>query len=325
MTSVESRALLLLAVVGSLSHLLLDWTNSYGVHPFWPLDNRWFYGDAVFIVEPWLWVVAIPALLWGVRSRVGRLLLWGLLLLILAASWGLGEVTRPVAVVVSTAALLWLGVQRVTREAWRAPLGAAAWLLVTLCFVAARNAAHTLVRATDSRGTIRDVVLNPAPGDPSCWLAMVVSTDGVMYRVSNALVAAAPAWRSRTDCAQAYAGRRLTVDALAQLPDVSPTVPFDTTSRAVQWRSTWASPRAELVALATDRCEFAVALRFMRTPVWQEFANGRILLSDARYGVGGGGFSDVLIPPYPTPCSLTNRWVPGWVPPRDDLLSGVAN
>ena len=51
-----------IAVIGTLSHLVLDWTNSYGVHPFWPFDNRWFHGDAVFIVEPWFWAIAIPAL-----------------------------------------------------------------------------------------------------------------------------------------------------------------------------------------------------------------------------------------------------------------------
>ncbi len=62
---VGARALLVLAIVGTLSHLLLDFTNSYGVHPFWPFDNRWYYGDAIFIVEPWLMVTAIPPLVWG--------------------------------------------------------------------------------------------------------------------------------------------------------------------------------------------------------------------------------------------------------------------
>ncbi len=66
-----SKALLGLALVGTLSHLLLDYTNSYGIHPFWPFDNRWVYGDSIFIVEPWLMVVAIPPLLWGPRRAVG--------------------------------------------------------------------------------------------------------------------------------------------------------------------------------------------------------------------------------------------------------------
>src|SRR5688572_22760011 len=30
-------------------HVVLDSWNTYGVHPFWPADARWFYGDAVFI------------------------------------------------------------------------------------------------------------------------------------------------------------------------------------------------------------------------------------------------------------------------------------
>ncbi|MDY6946837.1 MAG: metal-dependent hydrolase, partial [Pseudomonadota bacterium] len=35
-----------------LLHIAMDFSNNYGVHPFWPLDNRWFYGDSVFIIEP---------------------------------------------------------------------------------------------------------------------------------------------------------------------------------------------------------------------------------------------------------------------------------
>ena len=34
---------------GTLLHLGMDFLNSYGVHPFWPIQNRWVYGDSVFI------------------------------------------------------------------------------------------------------------------------------------------------------------------------------------------------------------------------------------------------------------------------------------
>jgi inner membrane protein len=27
-------------LVKTLTHLALDWTNNYGVHPFWPVHNR---------------------------------------------------------------------------------------------------------------------------------------------------------------------------------------------------------------------------------------------------------------------------------------------
>ena len=37
-------------------HLGMDFLNSYGVHPFYPFDTHWFYGDMIFIVEPVFWV-----------------------------------------------------------------------------------------------------------------------------------------------------------------------------------------------------------------------------------------------------------------------------
>ena len=47
----------LLIAIALASHLALDALNSYGVHPFYPADNKWYFGDAVFILEPWLWLL----------------------------------------------------------------------------------------------------------------------------------------------------------------------------------------------------------------------------------------------------------------------------
>jgi inner membrane protein len=49
--------LVLLSYIGVLSHVALDWLNSYGIRLLMPFSNRWFYGDAVFIVDLWLWLV----------------------------------------------------------------------------------------------------------------------------------------------------------------------------------------------------------------------------------------------------------------------------
>ena len=45
------------AFVAALSHLLLDWTNNYGLRPFFPLNPRWYAGSFMFIAEPLLWGV----------------------------------------------------------------------------------------------------------------------------------------------------------------------------------------------------------------------------------------------------------------------------
>jgi hypothetical protein len=73
--------------VSTLSHLVLDWTNSYGIHPFWPFDDRWKYGDSVFIVEPWFWVVSVPALVAASTNRVARALLSLVVLAGLVLAW----------------------------------------------------------------------------------------------------------------------------------------------------------------------------------------------------------------------------------------------
>lgn len=46
--------LLAVAYIGCLSHPLFDWMNSYGIRLLEPFSHRWFYGDALFIVDPWL-------------------------------------------------------------------------------------------------------------------------------------------------------------------------------------------------------------------------------------------------------------------------------
>ena len=52
-----------MALLALLSHLLLDWTNNYGVRPFAPFNPRWYAGELVFIVEPLLLLVLSLALL----------------------------------------------------------------------------------------------------------------------------------------------------------------------------------------------------------------------------------------------------------------------
>ena len=49
-------------VVALLSHLLLDWTNNYGLRPFFPFNAHWYAGSFVFIFEPVLFAILVAAL-----------------------------------------------------------------------------------------------------------------------------------------------------------------------------------------------------------------------------------------------------------------------
>jgi inner membrane protein len=88
--------LLALAAIAVWSHPLLDWLNTYGVRLLAPFDWTWFYGDAVFIVDPWLWLVLGGALVLGrwrspERAAVVGLALAALYVGALVASTAAGE------------------------------------------------------------------------------------------------------------------------------------------------------------------------------------------------------------------------------------------
>src|SRR5205807_425639 len=66
-------ALLPIAFLGLLTHPLLDWMNTYGMRWWLPFDGRWTYGDSLFIVDPWLWLLLGGAVvLGGARTRPER-------------------------------------------------------------------------------------------------------------------------------------------------------------------------------------------------------------------------------------------------------------
>jgi inner membrane protein len=92
--------LYLTSMVAALSHLLLDWTNNYGVRPFFPFNPRWYAGSLVFIGEPVLWVLLFAAIImpwlfgltdqeigakkkrfrgrgWAIFALAGMVALWG--------------------------------------------------------------------------------------------------------------------------------------------------------------------------------------------------------------------------------------------------------
>ncbi len=54
--------LYLTAFLAASTHILLDWTNNYGVRPFFPFNPRWYEGSFMFIAEPILWALFLIAL-----------------------------------------------------------------------------------------------------------------------------------------------------------------------------------------------------------------------------------------------------------------------
>jgi inner membrane protein len=97
-------------IVALLSHLLLDWTNNYGLRPFFPFSPRWYAGSFVFIFEPVMFALLLIALIApalfglvsnevGARKPVFRGQGWAIAALVaIVALWGWRVVERQDAI-----------------------------------------------------------------------------------------------------------------------------------------------------------------------------------------------------------------------------------
>jgi inner membrane protein len=85
---------LALASIGVVSHPALDWLNTYGIRLLMPFSERWFYGDTLFIVDPWVWVMLATALVLArkratqraVRVAAGAAVVYTVVMLLLSRS-----------------------------------------------------------------------------------------------------------------------------------------------------------------------------------------------------------------------------------------------
>ena len=307
----DRQAILAAVVISLMLHLGLDFTNSYGVHPFWPVHNHWVYGDAVFIIEPLLWTCAAP-LLFLLRTLLARLLL----AIVLAAALGLSFGTQwilpasGVALAVLMAGLLYVGWRAPPRVALASAIGA--WLAVTATFFAASDAAAARIGHEVGQrhpgASLLDHVLTPMPSNPLCWNVIAITLEGDRYVMRRAALSTVPALLAVQDCPDR------TLDAPASAP-MRPISGND--SAAVRWLDEYQVSRAEFPRALQAWCEAAILMRFARAP-WIASRNGQWAMGDLRYDREPElGFAELELTQQSRACTAVT---PPWVEPRRDVL-----
>ncbi|MEO0323296.1 MAG: metal-dependent hydrolase [Myxococcota bacterium] len=308
---VEGRARRLALGLGALSALLhigFDALNNYGVHPFFPLSGRWFYGDTLFIVEPLLLAVMLPLPLLGAGSRAGRVTAGVLAAVLLALVWGLAPVplTKGTAVAVTALLALGLAVQRAFPD--RAEPTLAAMALVVGTFALLSPVAEHRVRDALARGApeerVLEVALAPGPGNPLCWNGFAVSAGPEdAYAVRTLELSLLPSVFAPGPCTAAPGAR------------TAPLVPASIEGDAgLRFGQRFQGTGAELRALVRDYCEAEVFMNFARVPFWRP--GNPPLLGDLRYDMEPEVSWAEL--------ELNDRctdWFAEWEPPRQDVLT----
>ena len=171
--------LLLSVTLTLVSHPLLDWTNSYGIRPWLPFSGKWYYGDLVYIVDPFLWLILGGAVfLTAKRTRVTRPVWIAFVVFIsflVAANAAAGPEGRVVAVVFFSSLALILYLKR--RQAlWASSMNlwavvgvAVYWgLLLVSRTVTLTGAAPEIVRVYPQVST-EDLSPLPRLADPLSW------------------------------------------------------------------------------------------------------------------------------------------------------------
>ena len=208
--AIKLKGLLLASFIVSATHPLLDWTNNYGIRFLLPWNERWFYGDIVFIVDPFMWLVLGGAsFLLSAKTTSGKFL-WALvaalLTFLIVASERSGSLPNPRLI-----ALLWI-VALVTlivlfvtgaRERWGSRIALAAFAIVLgywslLAFAHSRAVARgseEAARMASARGeTVARLAAMPRLANPLRW-DCVFETDRATYRFDLGLLDDTPSGR----------------------------------------------------------------------------------------------------------------------------------
>ena len=300
-----------LGAMGAVVHMTMDAWNVYGVHPFWPVYDGWIYGDAVFIVEPLFWLLAMPALFFAARRRWWKITLACLFVAIVAVSWiAASFVPLPVRVGLTVVAALSVLVARQLGPRTRPVFGLAGFAVVVLGFLSASHRARSLAlegtRGGEALRTL-DLALSPFPANPFCFTGQLVQVEGSAELVVTRLTVAPFA--------------SLFPAARCPATDDSATAPLVRSgfadSRALQFHDAFRGSVPRLRELARDHCEVAAALEFIRVPYWLDEPDS-LIVGDLRFDRSTGlDFADLELARVPASCP---RFVPGWTPPRSDLL-----
>jgi inner membrane protein len=301
--------LALLSLSGGVLHIAMDGMNSYGVHPFWPLANRWFYGDFMFILEPWLWACLLPPLIFAERKKGWRMTLALIFFGGLAVEWAAPVAPWYVALLVTgTGLAVWFAIARLT-PILRLATGVGAALAVTVLFalVGAHNRAAIEGRNTDGFA-FDDIVLSPLPSNLFCWTVLTVESNQEYYRVRKGMFATLPRLIPADKCPVFRVGH-----GLAPLAEVSePPDPH------VSWFGEYRAPLAELRNLYHANCGIAALFRFARAP-FVLAKGGEYVAGDLRYDFSRGmSFAESEV----AKSDACPERVPPWTPPREKLLGG---
>ncbi|HVF16354.1 MAG TPA: metal-dependent hydrolase [Steroidobacteraceae bacterium] len=311
LSSRDRLQLIGVGLLASLLHIALDYTNSYGVHPFWPFDNRWYYGDAVFIVEPLFWAASAP-LVFLLKTTLAKVFVALALIAALGLSIVTGMVPTMLCVALGALMIAMLAVGKLASARIALTTSLIVWLSVNAMFMYSSTVAAERARVLSARTfpnePLLDHVLTSMPANPFCWSLMLVQANEDRWYVRRASLSLAPGWISADECPSRGNPREAT----------APMKKVDAPSnRAVVWINELQTERVSLNKWLGEDCDASAFMRFARAP-WLAQIDDKWVIGDARFD----NEPELSFAEFELMAGRTNcmSLVPSWTPPRAELL-----
>lgn len=293
-------------VIGFALHLSLDYLNSYGIHPFHPLDSGWYFGDMMFIIEPFFWAAVGAPLVVMVEKPKVRIPLAALLIGLpaLFAYEGFLAWYSVTALAFTMAVLAFVE----SRYGPKKPTSLIAAGMVMVGFIGVQSYASGLAKralAHDLQSEaggyrLHDVAATPLPTNPFCWTFVSVESreEAKSYRLRRGVLSVA-SFIATESCPLSFFREGESMKSTSGLEImVSET-----------------GDLARLRELHSSNCHFNAWMRFARAPlVTDESAYDLRFQSGRRPNFTTFSFADFASRECP-------KAVPQWEHPRADLMT----
>ena len=197
------KGLLLASLVVTATHPLMDWTNNYGVRLLLPWSGQWFYGDLVFIIDPFIWLILGGAAFLLTSKSKWQIGIWLLPTLVLtylvltaSAERGVTNAFLLRAVWIVGLCALAISFRLGVAKKWEHRIAFAALALVVLYWgglaglhaLALRETRLAAAAIASQNGeSVTDLAAMPTLANPFQWQS-VVETERAAYRFDLSLL-----------------------------------------------------------------------------------------------------------------------------------------
>lgn len=200
---VKLKGMLIASLLVVVTHPFMDWTNNYGVRPLLPWSSQWFYGDFVFIIDPFLWLTLGGAVFLVTSKAKKQIVGWLVIAIIPSYLILFSSSNRAMGNTMVVRVIWFLGLvtfvvlfMREAGKRWGARIPLTALAVVSL-YLAGLFAVHAVALrqarvegaklASNQNETALDVAAMPTAANPFDWLC-VVETDKAAYRFNVSLL-----------------------------------------------------------------------------------------------------------------------------------------